>query len=136
MRLADFASHPQSLTANLTLAETAALRLYTTAAFKSINDPLRDFERLARKEKHPFALTVVLIAEAVLKLRAVGAQGPEAHKKVLLYRGMRNVDLPERFYEEGGSEVSHTSRTGLLLGVSATLRSMLLVLSPIRSSSP
>ena len=41
-RLADFAQMPQALTAELTEAHVAALRLYTTAAFASINKPLRD----------------------------------------------------------------------------------------------
>ena len=111
MRLVDFASHDTAQIAKLTLAEVAALRLYTTAAFKGINDPLRDFERLKRKEQHPFALTVVLISKAVLKLRAVGALGADAYKKVCLYRGMRNVDLPNQFLQEGGTEVSPMSTT-------------------------
>ena len=40
-----------------------------TAAFKSINDPLRDFGRIERKEPHPLALTVVLLASATGKAR-------------------------------------------------------------------
>ena len=96
------------------LAETAALRLYTTAAFKGINDPLRDFGRLERKEKHPFPLTVCYIAEAVPKLRAVDAQGTEANAKIYLYRGMKDVDMPERFFKDGGSEVAPMSTTSAL----------------------
>ena len=54
MRLSDF--HAEALAAaNLTLAETAALRIYTTAAFESINVPLRDLGRVAKREAHPLA---------------------------------------------------------------------------------
>ena len=89
----------------------AALRLYTTAMYKSINGPLRDVDRRARKEPHPLPLTVVHIKNAVLKLRAVGAAGDDANETLELYRGMRNVDLPDEFARTGGTELAPMSTT-------------------------
>ena len=40
-RLADFVAHPRSRGAGLLEAHVVAQRLYTTAAFRSINTPLR-----------------------------------------------------------------------------------------------
>lgn len=101
----------------------AALRIYTTAAFKSINDPLRDHERIARREPHPLPLTVVLIKNAVGKLRVVEATGEDANKTVDLYRGMRNVTTPAEFMQRGGTELapmSTTSNVSIALGYSAS----------------
>ena len=53
-RLADFVAHPRSRGAGLLEAHVVAQRLYTTAAFRSINTPLR---KLAT---HPVTKEVVL----------------------------------------------------------------------------
>lgn len=135
MKLADFVAHPKAQMAELTPPEVAALRIYTTAAFKSINGPLRDQERRARNEPHPLFLTVILIAKAVLKLRAVGAESEDATKSMYLYRGMQNVELPERFLAEGGTEVapmSTTSDVSIALAYSASKQG---VLFRLRTSS-
>ena len=42
MRLKDFLNHPTAKEAGLNAAEVAALRVYTTAIFKWINNPLRE----------------------------------------------------------------------------------------------
>ena len=42
MRLKDFLNHPTAKEAGLNAAEVAALRVYTTAVFKWINNPLRE----------------------------------------------------------------------------------------------
>ena len=51
----------------LSKAHVAALRLYTTAAYKTINNPLRDAGRTA---EHPLPVTVYLLSEAIKRLRA------------------------------------------------------------------
>ena len=127
-RLADFAQHPKAKLARLSLAETAALRLYTTAAYQSINAPLRDLARRKRDEPHPLPVTVMLISKGVSKLKAVGASGEEANMAVELYRGIRNRELPKDFLQRGGSELapmSTTSDIGVALSYSASSQGVL-----------
>ena len=69
--LTDFFAHPDAQTARLELAHVAAIRAYTTAAYKVLNAPLRD---QASTEPHPFPVTIAFLREAINKLRAVGAQ--------------------------------------------------------------
>jgi hypothetical protein len=52
-RLDDFANHATAKKCKLTKPEVLALRFYTTAGFRSINDPLRDMDRKGRHEAHP-----------------------------------------------------------------------------------
>ena len=128
-RLADFVAHPKARLAKLSEVEVAALRLYTTAVYKSINNPLRDTERHARDAPHPLPLTVVHIKSAVLKLRAVGAAGDDANDTVELYRGMRNVDLPDEFVRKGGTELAPMSTTAdinIALSYSASAQGVVL----------
>ena len=79
MRLPDFVAHPEAVNAQLTEAQVLVLRLYTTAAFRSINTPLRNLARTMAgdiqqpprlEQPHPLPCTVVLIYEALKKLRA------------------------------------------------------------------
>ena len=65
MRLADFVAHESARAANLTEVHVAALRLYSTDAFRAINAPLRDQERFGRHEPHPLPLTVAWIRGAL-----------------------------------------------------------------------
>ena len=128
-RLEDFVQHPKAQLANLEAAEVAALRIYTTAAFKSINGPLRDAGRLERKEPHPLSLTVVLIRNAVSKLRVVEATSDDANKSMELYRGIRNVTMPEDFVAKGGTDfapLSTTADISIALGYSASTKGVLL----------
>jgi len=112
MRLADFAKHPNAMEAELNLAEVAALRVYTTAVFMSINNPLRDQERNARKEPHPLPVTTALIVRGIKKLRAIGADdGSGAVERVVLYRGMRNLVAGDDFIKMGGTELAPMSTT-------------------------
>ena len=106
--LDDFAAHPNAVTANLTTAETAALRFYTTMAFKVINDPLRD---TMSGKPHPLPVTVMLIARGIKKLRAVGAKDKSAVKAQVLLRGMKNVKTSDAFVELGGTELAPMSTT-------------------------
>ena len=55
-----------------------ALRLYTTAAFVSINNPLRELVAASRVEPHPFPVTVAFISEGIKRLRAIAVVLPGA----------------------------------------------------------
>ena len=44
-------------------------------------------------------------------LRAVGAESSSANEAMDLYRGMRNVDVPNEFLEKGGTELAPMSTT-------------------------
>ena len=116
--LADFVAHPDARTARLDEAHVAALRIYTTAAYRVLNDPLRDLERVG---PHPFPVTIAFLREAIGKLRAVGAQedqqrmsnrssksGMEVSKKpetrLDLWRGMRDTEVTDTFMQHGGTE--------------------------------
>jgi len=132
MRLEDFVSHPSAQLANLTEAHVVALRLYTTQAFKSINNPLRDRERFARGEAHPLPATVALLRDALGKLRAVEAEqnaGESAMRRVDLYRGMKDVTAPASFMAQGGTELAPMSTTcdlDVAMKYSASAKSVLL----------
>ena len=106
--LADFVSHPSSQNSGLTEAHVLALRLYTSAAYNSINQPLRDLER---KKPHPFPVTVHLIAEGLKRLRTVAADHENAHKAEDLWRGMRNLRVTDTFSTDGGTELAPLSTT-------------------------
>ena len=71
MSLADFAAHPHSRAAELSEAHVLALRLYSTAAYSSLNSPLR---QLGRAEPHPFPVTIKFITDGIKQLRAVEAE--------------------------------------------------------------
>ena len=55
----------------LSRAHVIALRLYTTSAYKHINNPLRDQKRRSANRQHPLAATVICIQEGIKKLRNV-----------------------------------------------------------------
>jgi len=109
MRLADFCSHPKATASGLTAAHVAALRVYSTAAYRSLNNPLR----VAREDRppHGFPVTIALIHDAVKKLRAASAQADDAHADLDLWRGMQNRELPDGFMRLGGTEVAPMSTT-------------------------
>lgn len=73
------------------LCAVLVLRLYTTAAFKVINGPLRELASKQRTEPHPLPVTVVLLEEAIGRLRILyapskqetGPQSPNRTTSVL-----------------------------------------------------
>ena len=67
MRLADFLDHPSAKLAKLKEAHVGALRFYTTAAFRTINNGLRDQQRYGAGRPHPLPVTVAFIREALLR---------------------------------------------------------------------
>mmetsp|Transcript_45154 Transcript_45154/g.146730 ORF Transcript_45154/g.146730 Transcript_45154/m.146730 type:complete len:320 (-) Transcript_45154:236-1195(-) len=102
--LSHFVEHPQARQAALLPEHVVALRLYTTAAFKSINDPLRN-----RSGAHPFPVTVAFINDGIKRLRAVGAGAADASERRDFWRGLRNVALPDSFHQTGGTEYAPLS---------------------------
>ena len=111
MTLADFVAAPNSREAELEEAHVLALRLYTTRAYLLINIPLRDLGRHERGEAHPLPVTVAFLAEAIRRLRAVGAKQANARSPVVLYRGLANRTVPSAFFKEGGTEYAPMSTT-------------------------
>mmetsp|Transcript_7094 Transcript_7094/g.21367 ORF Transcript_7094/g.21367 Transcript_7094/m.21367 type:complete len:708 (-) Transcript_7094:286-2409(-) len=90
-RLADFVAHPRSRGAGLLEAHVVAQRLYTTAAFRSINTPLRNLAThpvtkevvLPPKivEPHPMPCTVAFLYDALKRMRAVAElEEGESHR--------------------------------------------------------
>lgn len=74
MKFDDFMRHENVSAAELTRPHVAALRLYTTLAFKYINSPLRhQSEYYDQSKPHPLPRTVAYINEGVKKLRAACA---------------------------------------------------------------
>jgi len=115
MTLADFLDHMDAVEANLDLAEAAALRLYTTKAYQTINNDMRDEERYQAGREHRLPVTVYLIQKALKKLRAVEAKKPErANETVELYRGLRNLKMADGFVNSGGTELAPMSTTSSL----------------------
>lgn len=73
MRLSDFVAHPHSVAAHLEPAHVVALRLYSSAAYSSLNRPLRDVRRYDAREPHRMPATVTFIDQA---RRAAAARAP------------------------------------------------------------
>ena len=56
-------------------------------------------------------MTVALIADAIKRLRVIGAASDNADKGVDLWRGMRNVTAAVSFADKGGTELAPMSTT-------------------------
>ena len=112
-------------------AHVAALRFYTTAGFKTINNGLRDQGRYGAGRPHPLPVMVAFIREGLGRLRAVAGRSSEANKEVILYRGMKNMKVQENFLQQGkgGTELAPMSTTSSLkvaMQYSASENSLLL----------
>ena len=105
LRLADFVSHEHSRMAGLEEAHVLALRVYTTAAYRSLNESLRAVDRVGQ---HPFPVTIFFISEGIKMLRAVAAEVDHdgAMEVSDLFRGLRNTQVTPDFLQRGGSERS------------------------------
>lgn len=64
--LKDFCNHPSAITALLFTAHMFALRLYTTAAFRRLNTPLRDDK--SDRPSHPFPVRIARLQKDPLLL--------------------------------------------------------------------
>ena len=97
-------------------AHVAALRLYTTMAFRTMNNGLRDQERFKAGRSHPLPVTVAFIKEALGKLRAVAASSRASNTRVALCRGMAGMRVQENFLQQGkgGTELAPMSTTSSL----------------------
>ena len=105
---ADFVNHRHAKTAQLSDAHVLALRLYTTAAFVSLNVPLRELGTgqcedggdlsPERSRGHQFPITIKFVTEAIKQLRAIEAQrnserDSQGAPQPELWRGLRDVDV-------------------------------------------
>jgi len=112
MTIDDFCEHHLSRAARLGKAHVLALRLYTTAAFKSIVNPMRcvDLSHSWSESPHALPVTVYFLTEAISRLRSVERQvsGP-----LDLWRGLANMSraLPADFERLGGTEKAPMSTT-------------------------
>ena len=120
MRLEDFMNDKNAIGGSLTRAHVIALRLYTTSAFKHINNPMRDQQRRAADQPHPLAATVILIQEGIKRLRNVvslvederrSSGGLEKEETAVLWRGMKNMYVKNDFLIHGGTELAPMSTT-------------------------
>ena len=105
--LADFVNHEYSRLAQLLRPHVLALRMYTSSSYPCFNKPLRD-----RQKPHPFAMSVYYLADALKKLRAVGAQiDPEEFtQRIELWRGMQDLSIDQgEFMSMGGTELAPMS---------------------------
>ncbi len=99
--LNDFVNDPIAKKAKLTKADVAALRIYTSALFKYINDPLRNSDG----RPHPLPITVLLLSRALKKLKRVTGR---EDSEMVVWRGMKNIRATDEFIMEGGKFISHT----------------------------
>ena len=129
--LSDFHSMTPAKKAQLSLAEVAALRLYTTRAFRLVNGPLRQGIR-----PHPLAATTLFISRAVKKLRANHMHTGRAFSTQYLWRGLRNVTISEEFMLNGGTEPGCMSTSRDLATVANYALSTTPLLFRIRVDSP
>jgi len=102
MRLHDFVQHQNAVDAKLIPAHIVALRLYTTAAYREINNPLRDLNRFDTRTPHPLPVTVWYITDAIKRLRRVATD----LSNFTLWRGMKGVHVPPSFLTKGGCELA------------------------------
>ena len=135
MRLADFVASPQARVAGLNEAEVAAVRLYSTSAYGSMNRPLRDQSRHQDGTAHPLTVTVSFLQDAVKKLRSVDAVSADRNDEVVLWRGMANRSVSEEFLRDGGTELAPMSTTSALQVAVQFSASEASVLLRLRTSS-
>ena len=131
MVLQDFVNHPNAQHAGLTVAHVLAVRLYSTAAFRSLNDPLRQ-----RSQPHPVSSTIAILADALRRLRSVEALADSAQQPVDLWRGMAQMGaVADSFEREGGTELAPMSTTSELSVAFSYAASAQALLFKIASSS-
>jgi hypothetical protein len=94
-----------------------------------INSPLRDQDRFRAGKPHPLPITVAFLKAAIGKLRVVAARSSRSNTQVFLYRGMKNVSMPDEFLTGGGTELAPMSTTSdlrIAMEYSASPRAVLL----------
>ena len=118
----DFVNHPIAKQCSLDKAQVVALRLYTTAAYKFINDPLRSDQ----KTPHPLPATVLFLSEGLKRLRVRRAEAVAEESKSggsgesgslssggSLWRGIKDLSVDGEFMKncQGGTELAPMSTT-------------------------
>jgi hypothetical protein len=86
-----FITHTKAQQAQLKQPEVVALRLYTTAAFRFMNGPLRDDMRHEDGRACPLPVTTCFAVEGIKKLRAHNLKEGAAADSQTFWRGMRNL---------------------------------------------
>ncbi len=110
--LADFVSHPEAVSSDLSEAEVLALRLYTTWAFQTINSHLRKaISSGGVDEPHPLPCTVSFLEQAIKKLRTTHIDRGQATEEIDRWRGLKDRALSVSFGCGGGPEVAPMSTT-------------------------
>jgi hypothetical protein len=109
VRPSHFTSHAIAQEAGLLEPEVHALRIYTTFAYKKMNDPLRDDARYARHEPAPLPVVSQFASDGIKKLR--GLRSGSAERNIVVWRGMRNMRATEAFMRDGGTEPAFMSTT-------------------------
>lgn len=108
--LTDFAQMEQAQKTHLSVAEVAALRIYSSKLFTYINAPFREENNQSGfEDPHPVGFTVLLIFEALKKLRQLHARDRE--QKVCFWRGLKDMRVPKEFLKHGGTELQCMSTT-------------------------
>ena len=85
--------------------------------------------REGTNKAHPLAVTVNCIAEGIKRLRAVSAASADASDEITLFRGLKDLKVPEKFVRIGGTELAPMSTTtdlSVALKYSASRTSVLL----------
>ena len=98
LSLDDFYNHENSKNARLTKAHVLALRIYSTAGYESLNNPLRTqgtnagaSRRRRLTKPHPFPVTLHYLDDAIKKLRSLNdGQDEKLH---YLWRGLRDTKI-------------------------------------------
>ena len=86
-----------------------ALRLYTTVAYKFMNDPLRNANAMGKKILLP--ATTWFADQGIKKLRVLQANQDITQQLPVLWRGMRNIEIDPWFEQKGGTEYGFMSTT-------------------------
>ena len=113
--LRHFVEHPSAVEAELIEEHVVCMRLYTTACYRSLNDPLRACARAKDPTStdtpppHPFPVTIAYLADGIKRLRAVGATHVDRNEQRDFWRGMRNLEIPDQFETDGGTEFAPMS---------------------------
>jgi len=135
--LAKFCKHPNAISAKLSLAHCAALRIYTSLIFRLINGPLRKPESVFKltDQCHPLAFTTWLASDALKKLRANHMTGDKFRSKYL-WRGLKNMEVTDDFLLKGGTELACMSTSTDLDVICQYARSHVPLIFRLRVDSP
>ena len=116
MSLKDFLLDQRAKDAHLTEEEVVSIRLYSTSAYKFMNDPLRDDARYEAQKPCPLAVASYWAQSGIKKLRSIVFHSNV--KPPPVYRGMRNLEVFS-FTWQNGCEVLN-SLDSLWIGNSHT----------------